>query len=181
MSVSIKIVNLAATADLKQQVNLSKLKKHVGFVYSGRFYGGRCAYLKDQHTVGRVSIFASGKMISVGTRSLKSAQSDLEYAAKRVFAIQAAQLTKITVTIHNIVATADLGCEINLERLSQNVPHIIYDPEQFAAAIYYAEQLDGASILIFQSGKVGLAGLRRFSQLREARKVLQGLTVWKSS
>src|SRR6266581_3539043 len=61
----LEIVNVAATAELNQFINLGLLVSVEGFVYNPDVY--RCAYLKDENTRGKVSIFVSGKMISVGT------------------------------------------------------------------------------------------------------------------
>ena len=174
-----RIVNIAATTDLRQPINLQALSVQKGFSYDLNVYHGRCAYLKNHQTRGTVSVFSSGKMISVGTRDYDSAHSDLKYAANRLFAISAAKPTNFKVTIQNIVATCDLGFNLNLEKLSQSLRHIIYDPEQYAAAIYYARNLGGASILLFHNGKVGIAGLRRITQLREVEKELNSLSVWK--
>ncbi len=48
----------------------------------------------------------------------------------------------------------------------------MYEPEQFPGAIYYAEELEGASILIFANGNVVLAGLRREELLEVGKHVL---------
>jgi len=48
----------------------------------------------------------------------------------------------------------------------------IYEPEELPGAIYYAEELDGASILILASGKVASAGLKRKELLQVGKKVL---------
>ena len=55
------------------------------------------------------------------------------------------------------------------------LPNIIYEPEQFPGAIYYAKELEGASILIFDSGKVVFAGLKRQELLEVGKRVLTDL------
>ena len=74
--------------------------------------------------------------------------------------------------LRNIVATGDIGHPMNIEQLALKLPNIIYEPEQFAGAIYHAKELEGASILIFASGKIVIAGLRRVDLLETARQVL---------
>lgn len=64
---------------------------------------------------------------------------------------------------------------VDIEKLSTKLPNIIYEPEQFPAAIYYAKELEGTSILIFASGKVVIAGLRSERLVGIARRVLAKL------
>ena len=166
----LSIVNLVATAELKQPVDLDKLIFLDGFLYDAAIY--RCAYLKDNNTKGKVSIFATGKMIAVGTKNFDDAKRDLNYANKTLAELKLISLRKIKVKLQNIVATGDVGKTVDIERLSTQLPNIIYEPEQFPGAIYYAKELEGASILIFASGKVVFAGLKRQDLLDVSRHLL---------
>ena len=82
---------------------------------------------------------------------------------------------RITVKLQNIVATGDIGQTIDIERLSVKLPNVIYEPEQFPGAIYHAKELEGASILVFASGKVVFAGLKRQELLEVGKRVLTDL------
>jgi TATA-box binding protein (TBP) (component of TFIID and TFIIIB) len=169
------IVNVVCTADLKQFIDLETLAHCRGFQYSTSIYRGRCAYLKDKETEGKVTIFATGKMISIGSRAYSAAKRDLHYAATRLEHSGLISRARMQVKLRNIVATAMLREEINLETLSSNIPHVIYEPEQFPAAIYFATELDGASILIFSNGKLVFAGLKTKEHMTAARKVVENL------
>ena len=169
----LSIVNIVATAELGQPVDLAKLAHESGFLYDKAVYN--CAYLKDRHTHGKVSVFTTGKMICVGAKRFEDARNDLKYAAKKLAKLKLVPSTRISVKLKNIVATADLGFSLDIERLSRALPDIIYEPEQFPGAIYYAKELEGASVLIFASGKVVFAGLRRMEQLETAGRVAADL------
>jgi len=52
--------------------------------------------------------------------------------------------------------------------------NLIYEPEQFPGAIYWAPELEGAAMLLFPSGKIVVAGLKRQELLPVAEK-LEGL------
>ena len=80
-----KIVNLVATGDLKQSVSLPEVAKIRYTIYDQEIYGGRVAYLKTPRMHGKTSVFPSGKLISVGTRSPEEAQSDLQYTAEDLY------------------------------------------------------------------------------------------------
>jgi len=77
--VKVEIVNVVATASLGQIVDFNELVKCKEIIYSSSIYGGRVAYFKTEKMEGKVSIFLSGKMISVGTKSESKAFSELGF------------------------------------------------------------------------------------------------------
>lgn len=173
-SVGLSIVNVVATAELSQSVDLWKLAQVDGFLYDQAIY--HCAYLKDAKTRAKVSIFSTGKMVSIGTRNLADSKRDLKYAAKRLADLELIHPAKISVKLQNIVATARLSQNLDIENLARTLPNVIYEPDQFPAAIYHSKELDGASVLLFSSGKIVFAGLRARGQLATARKIAVSLT-----
>jgi len=170
---TLTVVNLIATAELKQPVDLERLVYVNGFLYDTTIY--RCAYLKDHKMKSKISLFSTGKMISVGSKSMQTAKRDLQYAARRLAELGLITPTRVVVKLQNIVATSSLGRSISLENLSTWLPQTIYEPDQFPGAIHYAKELEGASILIFANGKVVFAGLRRLDLLDKAKHVLMQL------
>ena len=64
-----KIVNVVATATLNQQMDLVGLKQFREIIHDSDVYGGSVAYFQTSTMTGKVSIFNSGKLISVGTKS----------------------------------------------------------------------------------------------------------------
>src|SRR3990170_2847547 len=77
-----KIVNVVATASVNQELDLHELRQHKEIFHDSKVYGGRVAYFKTPKMKGKVSIFPSGKMISVGTRTGKNALRELKMAMK---------------------------------------------------------------------------------------------------
>src|SRR5690349_15149101 len=76
----IKISNVVCTADLKQPVDIRSFNKYKFLSSNLDLY--RCGYVKDASMVGRVTVFASGKLISVGTKSPEQAEKELLKASK---------------------------------------------------------------------------------------------------
>jgi transcription initiation factor TFIID TATA-box-binding protein len=169
---NLTIVNVVATAELGQSVSLEELIYSSGFVYDEAIY--HCAYLKDDRTIGKVCIFATGKMICIGTRSLDAAKHDLAYAARKLADLGLVKATQVAVKPQNIVATSRLGRAVDVKKASAMLPNIVYRPEQFPGAIYHAKELEGASILIFASGRIVFAGLKSRT-LPKAKDVLKKL------
>lgn len=163
-SIKISVVNVVATAALDRRVDLESLKEFFPHevVHDPKIYGGLAAYFKSNKMQGKVSIFSSGKMISVGTKSQKKAKKELVLVASHLEKRGIAKL-KVPAKIRNIVATADLGFEPELDSIERvEGAQIIYEPEQFPGAIirFTLSEKSKATILLFSSGKIVCVGLR---------------------
>ncbi len=163
-SFGISTVNVVATAALDRHVDLEYLKDFFPHevVHDPEIYGGRVAYFKSNKMQGKVSIFPSGKMISIGTRSIEKAQHELALVASYLEDAGIAKL-KTPGKIQNIVATANLGFEPKLDSIERvEGTQIIYEPEQFPGAIIrlVLSEKTKATILLFSSGKIVCVGLR---------------------
>jgi len=78
--------------------------------------------------------------------------------------------------IENIVASANLGVELDLYSIAQKVPDVEYEPEQFPGAILKLKD-PRASLLLFKNGKVICTGSKSEAEVKHALeravKVLQ--------
>jgi len=162
--VKVAIVNVVATATLNQPIDFEELRRFGEIFHDSDVYGGRVAYFKTKQMQGRVSIFLSGKMISVGTKSEEQAQKELQLAKRFLIEKGLIKEVKLEPKTQNIVATADFEQPINLEELSQKT-RAIYEPEQFPGAILRLQQPFKSSILVFASGKVVITGLKDSKQI----------------
>jgi transcription initiation factor TFIID TATA-box-binding protein len=162
-------VNVVATAALNQRLDLDELGKFREILHDSDIYGGRVAYFKSPKMRGKVSIFTSGKMISIGTKSEKEATHELEYVrdflAKKGFI----KFTKLKHKIRNIVVTVNFRKSINLEELAKNYK-IMYEPEQFPGAILRIREPYEATVLLFASGKAVITGLKSSNQINSIVK-----------
>ena len=166
------IVNVVATAALNQELDLDELGKFRGILHDSEIYGGRVAYFKTSNMKGKVSLFASGKMISVGTTSEKEAFHELEYVKEFLVEKGFTKPIRLQPKIRNMVVTADFGESVDLEELSKNCK-MIYEPEQFPGGILKIEEPYKITVLIFASGKAVIPGLRSSSQIKP---IIQKLT-----
>lgn len=159
-----EIVNVVATASVEQKVNLRELGRLQGFSHNLDVYHGRVAYFKNARMQGRVSIFSSGKLISIGTKSEEKACGELKAVARLLIAQGFVKSIKICPKIQNLVIAVNLEKTLNLEKLAET-PKVIYEPEQFPALILRLEKPYKASILIFGSGKIVIAGLKSSGEI----------------
>jgi transcription initiation factor TFIID TATA-box-binding protein len=167
-----EIVNVVATASIDQQVDFDQLRKHKEIFHDSDVYGGRVAYYKTAKMQGRVSIFISGKMISVGTKSETQAAKELELAKQFLIQNGFAKPVELQPKTQNLVVTADFGKDLNLEKLSENTK-VIYEPEQFPGAILRLEKPFKTSVLLFASGKAVITGLKSSAQIELVIKQLK--------
>ncbi len=71
------------------------------------------------------------------------------------------------ITIENVVATAELHQNVDLESIMRSFPTAKYDPNTFPGLIYHTRKPDVA-ILIFSSGKMVVAGAKSDRMARRA-------------
>ena len=162
--VKFEIVNVVATASLGESINLEDLRGVKGVAYDRDVYGGRVAYFRLPNMKGMVSVFFSGKMISTGTKSEDAAIKDLTYVKDMLVKKGFTKPVVLVPKVQNIVVTADIERSIDLETLAGR-HRLIYEPEQFPAAILKIKEPYKASILLFASGKTVIAGLKTFDEI----------------
>ena len=170
MNISFKVVNVVSTAALSHTVDIESLTQNFPneVVHDEEIYGGRVAYFTSEVMQGKVTIFPSGKIISVGTRSIEDAVRELNLVAK---ALKANLNTEPRV--RNIVATVDFGEAIDLEEVSDRLG-ALYEPEQFPGAILRVEE-PGTTALLFASGKAVILGAREIEDLNRTVVILSAL------
>jgi transcription initiation factor TFIID TATA-box-binding protein len=74
---------------------------------------------------------------------------------------------KIEFRIENIVASANLGTELDLYTLGKKLANVEYEPEQFPGAILKLRN-PRSSLLLFKNGKIICTGCRTEKEVRKA-------------
>lgn len=162
--VKVDIVNVVLTADLNQRIDLNEIGKLEEILHNPDTYGGRVAYFRSHRMKGTVSIFASGKMISVGTKSEEEAIQALEYTKEFLVKKSFIKPTILKPKTRNIVLLANFEKTIELETLAKKY-NMIYEPEQFPGGIIRTKEPCKATVLLFASGKAVITGLKSLSQI----------------
>ena len=160
----ITIVNVVATMDLGREVDLGILIKAANVTYNPSRYA--CAYIKGPSTYGKVSVFPTGKLISVGTKSLAQAKQDLDYACGVIAAIFGTDNKNNPIRIRNIICVVEMVRPLDLEVIAKNLESAMYEPEQFPGIIWHPKDFE-ATILLFSSGKAVVSGLKNTISVAE--------------
>lgn len=76
-----------------------------------------------------------------------------------------------SITVENVVASTDLGFEIDLESLGNDLDGVSYDPDQFPGLVYRTTN-PKATALLFRSGKVVCTGAQSKPDVNKALNAL---------
>lgn len=157
------ITNVVCTANMEQTVDIGKMVSMPCCIYDNEIYGGRCGYVKLPDMQDKVTIFPSGKMISLGSKSVAKAIEQLNGAKHHLVQEGLIHDCVITPQIRNIIATLDTMQKIPIDVFSSKISGAVYDPETFAVMIL--KGLAICSFLVFASGKIVIAGARSEKEL----------------
>ncbi|MHA1986638.1 MAG: TATA-box-binding protein [Promethearchaeota archaeon] len=126
---------------------------------SNRFPG---LFLRFTNPKCVVIIFRNGKMIITGLKSSDNIDLVLKTLVSKFDKIGTIKMLKeqMKTEIVNIVVTANLYKEINLDRAIVMLSNSIYEPEVFPGLIYKSNLPVKSVFLIFSTGKIVLTGIR---------------------
>jgi len=162
----INIENVVASATLNQKVDLNAVVKGYPSVeYRPEQFPGLVFRLKRPKTA--TLIFNSGKMVCTGAKSEKEARRAVMKVIKELKKSGIIIVGKPELKIQNIVASADLGGMIDLEKSAYSLGRTMYEPEQFPGLIYRMDE-PKVVILIFASGKLVCTGAKHEEDVYEA-------------
>jgi len=162
----IRIENVVASATLNQRVDLNAVVKGYPSVeYRPEQFPGLVFRLKRPKTA--TLIFNSGKMVCTGAKSEKEARRAVMKVVKELKKSGIIIIGKPELKIQNIVASANLGGMIDLEKSAYDLGRTMYEPEQFPGLIYRMDE-PKVVILLFASGKLVCTGAKHEEDVYEA-------------
>jgi len=163
---SVNIENVVASATLKHKIDLNAVvKEYPGVEYRPEQFPGLVFRLKRPKTA--TLIFASGKMVCTGAKSEKEARRAVMKVTRELRKVGIIITGKPTMKIQNIVASANLGGMIDLEKTAYALERTMYEPEQFPGLIHRMDE-PKVVILLFASGKMVCTGARKEEDVYEA-------------
>ncbi|TET64837.1 TATA box-binding protein [Candidatus Bathyarchaeota archaeon] len=170
----IKIQNIVASAAVNQTISLQLIVERFPHVeYRPKVFPGLVFRLKKPKTA--TLIFKTGKMVCTGAKSEKLARQAVNKVTRKLKKQGILSVTsKPIIHIQNIVASAVLGGEIDLENVVYKLKRVMYEPEQFPGAVY---RMDNPKVvfLIFSAGKLVCVGAKKEQDVYDAVNKLQGI------
>ena len=152
--------------DLGIKIDLLAIMKNFRNVeYRPKRFPGLVFRLKRPKTA--TLIFTTGKMVCTGSKSSKLAKRAVKKVVKQLRKADFIIRDMPDVVIQNIVASADLSSQIDLETATDILDNTMYEPEQFPSLIYRMAE-PKVVLLLFTSGKLVITGAKTEEQVNIA-------------
>ena len=166
----IKIENVVGNAKLNQKIDLNAVVKgNPGVEYRPKQFPGLVFRLKRPKTA--TLIFSSGKMVCTGAKSAKESKRAVNKVVKELKQSGIIIVGKPEFKVVNIVASASLGGQVDLEKCAITLKRTMYEPEQFPGLIYRMD-VPKVVILLFSTGKLVCTGARTEQDVYDAYEKL---------
>lgn len=152
-------VNVVASGKLGREIDVSSVGEDIDAIvsYPEKDYTNDVVYLRRDEGSPMVTLFRSGSYHITGGNSLDETERMKDWMVDVLGELGIE--TSPTFAIKNIVQTADLGREVNLNALTigLGLEQTEYEPEQFPGVVYRPPDID-CVFLVFGSGKVVIPG-----------------------
>jgi transcription initiation factor TFIID TATA-box-binding protein len=168
----VRIENVVASTSLGTELDLPRIALTLdGAEYEPTQFPGLIYRMRDPKTA--ILLFHSGKVVCTGGKSWKQVDDSIRAVSAQIRKAGQKVIQNPKIEIQNIVATSDLGGEINLNviAVTLGLDRVEYEPEQFPGLVYRLEE-PRVVMLLFASGKLVCTGARRPGDLELAvRKI----------
>jgi transcription initiation factor TFIID TATA-box-binding protein len=164
----IKIENVVASTSLGKELDLQAIALTLGGAeYDPEQFPGLIYRIKEPKTA--VLLFRSGKVVCTGGKSLENVKTAIGLVAKQIEAAGIPVNKSPEIVVQNIVATSDLGAQIDLNAtaITLGLGKVEYEPEQFPGLVYRIDEPKVVALL-FGSGKLVCTGARKPSDVEQA-------------
>ena len=166
MAYRIKIENVVASANLNTAVKLEKVVAGLeGIEYEPEQFPGVVLRMKEPKAAAL--IFSSGKIVCTGAKSPKESKEVIAKIVVKMRKLGIRIPSNYTVRLENIVASAKIEGELNLDDIAFTLENTEYEPEQFPGLVYRMDD-PKVTFLLFGSGKVICTGGRSIADVKRA-------------
>ncbi|MGI0067537.1 MAG: TATA-box-binding protein, partial [Thermoplasmata archaeon] len=162
----IRIENVVASTSLGSELDLQSIGSILpGAEYDPDQFPGLIYRLQEPKTA--MLLFSSGKAVCTGGKSWKQVDETVNIVSDLIRRGGQKILAHPKIQVQNIVATSNLGSEINLNSIAVTLglDRVEYEPEQFPGLVCRLEH-PRVVVLLFGSGKLVCTGARRPADVR---------------
>ncbi|MHC1604698.1 MAG: TATA-box-binding protein [Candidatus Methanofastidiosia archaeon] len=152
------IVNVVVSADIHADLDLNTITARIeNTEFEPEQFPGLVYKLPEPKT--STLVFSTGKLICTGAKSVKNAEKAIYIIIDNLKKIGFEITQKPDLKLQNMVATANLDVELDLENLVFELANCEYEPEQFPGLVYRVKN-PKVAILLFNTGKIVCAGAK---------------------
>jgi transcription initiation factor TFIID TATA-box-binding protein len=112
-------------------------------------------------------IFGSGKIVCTGARSTEDVNTVFKKVISVIKSVGVQVPKNFKIQVENIVASAKIEGNLNLDTIALNLENSEYEPEQFPGLVYRMNE-PKVAFLLFGSGKIVCTGGRSVNDVKTA-------------
>jgi transcription initiation factor TFIID TATA-box-binding protein len=170
----IQVVNIVVSTSLEHDIPLEKMAATLSNTeYNPEQFPGLVIRIRDPKT--SALIFSSGKVVCTGARSMDKVEESIKKIIKSLEKINVKIKVKPEIKIQNIVASGNIGMDLNLNTLAMKLDNTEYEPEQFPGLVYKLPMAK-ATFLLFSNGKIVCTGTKSEAEVHAAvAKLIENL------
>ncbi len=166
--IEIKVENIVASTTFAEKLDLDVIAQSLEEAeYEPEQFPGLVYRLAHPKTA--TLLFRSGKANCTGAKNIEDVRATIDIIAEKLKKLGVEVYKNPEIVIQNIVATSDLGGELNLSEvaISLGLENVEYEPEQFPGLVYRIRE-PKVAMLLFGSGKIVCAGARNTEDVSKA-------------
>ncbi|USN46042.1 MAG: TATA-box-binding protein [Candidatus Woesearchaeota archaeon] len=163
---NVKIVNIVISTSLEHNVPLEKMAATLpNTEYNPEQFPGLVIKIKEPKT--SALIFSSGNIVCTGARSMDKVYEAIQKIIEALAVINIKITIKPKINIQNMVASGEIGVDLNLNTLAMKLDNTEYEPEQFPGLVFKLMEAR-ATFLLFSNGKVVCTGTKSEEEVHTA-------------
>ncbi|MCF7871960.1 TATA-box-binding protein [Candidatus Woesearchaeota archaeon] len=167
---NITVVNIVVSTSLEHDVPLEKMAATLSNTeYNPEQFPGLVIRIKEPKT--SALIFSSGNVVCTGARSLEKVDESIQRIIESLEKIGIKIKIKPKINVQNIVASGNIGMDLNLNTLAMKLDNTEYEPEQFPGLVYKLMEAK-ATFLLFSNGKIVCTGTKSEEMVHKAVDML---------
>ena len=170
--IEVKVQNIVASTAFADNLDLDIIIHSVeGAEYEPEQFPGLVYKLNNPKTA--TLLFKSGKANCTGAKNIEDVRKSIDIIAKTLRKLGVKVYKNLDIVVQNIVATADLGGELNLTEtaMALGLENIEYEPEQFPGMVYRIRE-PKVVMLLFSTGKIVCTGAKSVEDVSKAAEKL---------
>ena len=170
--VDIKVENVVANARIAEELDLKDIESKIeAAVFTKKKFPGLVYRTKEPKSA--FLIFRSGKVVCTGSKTEAGVRVVMDKLASDLRSIGIDVVEHPEFKVQNIVASANLGTELNLGAIviGLELEGMEYEPEVFPGLVYRIADPKSA-ILIFSSGRLVITGGKTIADCNKSVEVL---------
>ena len=166
--IEITVQNIVASTTFAEKLDLDMIAQVLKETeYEPEQFPGLVYRLSTPKTA--TLLFRSGAANCTGAKTIADVETTIKIIAEKLKKIGITVYENPEIVIQNMVATSDLGGELNLNEvaLALGLENVEYEPEQFPGLVYRRKE-PYVVMLLFGSGKIVCAGAKTVDEVSQA-------------